>query len=102
MSVFEIPISTNGASLFTIEATLEGSVHRFRFDWNGREARWYCSWIGHAMGRKILPGWPIFRRVTEALDGQVQFSNIAPDQRPPGFDELGTRTRMIYIEPVAP
>lgn len=100
----EIPIALD-TPLYTERVTLDGREYLFRFDWNGRENRWYFSigtvqpeaWL--ARGIKIVAEFPLTRRFTsEAMPpGSIiahDFSNQKGE--PPAFQDLGRRVRLFY------
>jgi len=90
--------------LYTQRVTLDGVGYLFRFDWNGREGRWYFdlgdlneSWI--VTGIKVIANWPLFRRVSDPRKPKgdllaVDFSGMGGE--PPDFYDLGRRVKLIY------
>lgn len=82
--------------------TLSGTTLRFRFDWSGREDRWYLS-IFDADGEPIRTGIKCMtnRDVLEGVKhanrppGRLAFGD-ANNSEPAGFAELGRRVRLFY------
>lgn len=99
----EIPVSVD-VPLYQIRTTLDGSEYLFRFDWNGREGRWYFSladinesWI--VTGVKIVCNWPLLRRVTDKRrpPGELMATDFTSTGEPPGFVDLGRRVKLLYF-----
>lgn len=91
--------------LFTQRVTLNGTDYVLRFDYSGREDRWYLSLLkGDGVtylrrGIKITANWNTFRlcRLDGRPPGALFFSDVrdvAADA--PTFRELGRRVVMYY------
>ncbi len=106
----EIPVALD-TPLFTQRITLDGQEYILRFDWNGREGRWYLdigdvdeNWI--VTGLKIVANWPLTRRCVDIRKPPgdlyaVDFSSQRGE--PPILPELGRRVRLLYfpLDPAA-
>lgn len=100
----EVPVSLD-VPLYTERVTLDGQEYLFRFNWNGREGRWYLdlgdvseNWI--VVGIKIVCNWPLFRRQVDSRMPPgvllaVDYSNLGGE--PPSLPDLGRRVKLIYF-----
>lgn len=100
----EIPVSLD-IPLYTERVTLDGKEYLFRFDWNGREGRWYLdigdideNWI--VTGIKIIANWPLLRRLVDPRKPPgdllaVDYSALGGE--PPALTDLGRRVKLIYF-----
>lgn len=100
----EVPVSLD-VPLYTERVTLDGQEYVFRFDWNGREGRWYFdigdineNWI--VTGVKIVCNWPLLRRLVDPRKPPgsllaVDFSGLGGE--PPSLPDLGRRVKLIYF-----
>ncbi len=101
----EIPLPTD-TPLFTFRTTLNEVEYLFRFDWNGREGRWYFSlgdinedWI--VTGIKVVCNWPLLRRVSDKRKppGDIMATDYTNTGEPPDFTSLGRRVKLLYFPP---
>jgi hypothetical protein len=100
----EVPVQ-NATPLYTQRVTLEGRDYLLRFDWNGREGRWYLDvgtvdevWI--VTGVKVICNWPLFRTLTDDRKppGYLMAADLSPEGgEPPGFYDLGQRVKLLYF-----
>lgn len=101
----EIPILLD-TPLFTERVKLDDRAYDLRFDWNGRERRWYLSIAAEgqtiAAGVKVVGNWTLLltsRSHTLAPRGALVAVDFS-DRRgaPPVFNELGQgrRVRLLY------
>jgi hypothetical protein len=101
----EIPIPP-GLPLFDMRTRLEGRDYDLRFDWNGRERRWYlarfsCEGIVIARGVKVIADFPLllhYKSHPLCPQGTLVALDYS-DQRgePPDYVDLGTRVRVLYF-----
>lgn len=98
----EIPFAI-GVPLYTERVTLDGQEYTLRFDWNGREGRWYMSILLEdeylVRGIKIISNTILLRRFVPRRRPKqhimaVDFSSQGGE--PPGFEDMGIRVRLIY------
>lgn len=101
----EIPLPLD-LPLFDMRTRLDGREYDLRFDWNGRERRWYLARLSSSgetivRGVKVIADFPLLLHVKShplcppgTLIG-VDFS----DQRgePPDYVDLGRRVRLLYF-----
>lgn len=104
MTPLEIPIIAD-VPLFEIRTTLNGREYLLIFDWHDRESRWYLSIESIdreplARGIKLLSNRPLLRkRVDPRLPpGALMAVDVLESGVPAGFNDLGTRVRLIYFE----
>lgn len=100
----EVPIPS-GLPLFDMRTRLDGRDYDFRFDWNGREKRWYlarfsCLGTVIARGVKVIADFPLLLHYkSHALcpPGTLIAIDFS-DQKgaPPEFLDFGTRVRLLY------
>lgn len=100
----EIPIAVD-VPLYTERVTLDGKEYLLRFDWNGREGRWYLDigtvsevWI--LRGLKLVANWPLLRKSVDPRKPPgslmaVDFSDSGGE--PPDFYDLGRRVKLLYF-----
>lgn len=98
-----VPVSLD-TPCYTERVTLDGQDYTLRFDWNGREGRWYLdigdvngNWI--VTGIKIICDWPLTRRQVDQNKPPgdfiaIDFSNMGGE--PPGLPDLGRRVQLFY------
>lgn len=106
LDAIEIPVSLD-TPLYTERVILDGREYVLRFDWNGREGRWYLG-LETAEGSplyrgiKIVADWPLFRRLVspEAPIGMIVARDITGRGEAPGFGDLGRRVKLYYY-PIA-
>lgn len=100
-----IPLSLD-TPLYSQRTVLDGKEYTLRFDWNGREGRWYLSLYlsdtGRAIvrGLKVLADWPLLTGVTDVdkPPGILLASDNSPQGgEPPGFQDLGRRVTLLYF-----
>lgn len=100
----EIPLFPD-VPLYTERVTLDGSEYTLRFDYSGREDRFYLSVFdasGAAVrrGMKVTSNWNTLRlcQTSNRPPGVLFFSDPrAADTDAPGFAELGRRVRCFYF-----
>lgn len=99
----EIPLSLD-TPLYTQRVTLDGLEYQLRFDYSGREDRWYLTVLDVegvilAPGVKLVANWPLLRThlnpaLPQGLLMAVDFSPLAGES--PGFADLGRRVLLTY------
>ena len=105
----EIPLPL-AVPLFTQSVTLEGKDLVLRFDYNGREDRWYLDVRDEAgelvVGAvKVRCGQDLLAkaRARAVLEGFLVALDLAGTPAspgaPPGYADLGRRVRLFYLEP---
>lgn len=91
--------------LFTQRVTLNGIGYVLRFDYSGREDRWYLSLLKAdgvtylRRGIKIVANWNTFRlcRLDGRPAGALFFSDVRDvNAEAPSFRDLGRRVVMYY------
>lgn len=100
----EIPVALD-TPLYTQRTTLDGREYQLRFDYNGREDRWYLDILtvdGQKLvtGIKLIGNWPLLRRFTDPRlpPGNLVAVDFSPlEGEPPGFAELGRRVLLTYF-----
>lgn len=99
----EIPLSLD-TPLYTERVTLDGREYLLRFDWNGREGRWYLSigtitevWIRR--GIKVVANWPLTRKSVDLRlpPGHLFAMDLTSNGEPPDFYDLGRRVKLFYF-----
>lgn len=101
----QIPTSTELPS-YVQRLTLEGREYVLAFDWNEREGRWFFDLLDSeeeplAAGLKVVVGFPLLRRrKTDPRLPPGDFFAIdnSGTGRDPGFEELGARVVLCYLE----
>lgn len=103
----EIPLPLD-IPLFTQTVTLEGKDLSMRFDYNGREDRWYLD-VRDEDGElvvgavKVRCGQDLLAkaRARAVLEGYVLALDLAATDTnpgaPPAFADLGRRVRLFYL-----
>ena len=100
----EIPIPLD-TPLYEIRVELDGTSYTLRFDYSGKEDRWYLSirlldGAPVRRGLKVVAGWNVLRlcHTANRSPGVLFFSDprspIAPS---PGFPDLGRDVRAFYF-----
>lgn len=103
----EIPVALD-TPLYVERTTLDGREFQLRFDYNGREDRWYLDIItvdgqNLAMGIKLVANWPLLRRFTDPRlpQGNLMAIDFSPLQgQSPGFADMGRRVLLTYFPAV--
>lgn len=91
--------------LYTERVTLDGVEFTLRFDYSGREDRWYFAVYDAAgakvrSGMKITSNWNTLRLCQNEgrPAGVIVFSDPrAPNTAAPSFAELGRRVLLFYL-----
>lgn len=104
MKPVEVPVQID-TPLYVERVTLDGKDYLLRFDWSGRENRWFLDlgtvdeiWL--RKGVKIIANWPLFRTLIDARKPPGQLFAIdlsAPTGDPPEFADLGRRVKLFYF-----
>lgn len=95
-----------GRSHYSYRVTLEGAAFRFRWQWNRRTSGWYVSLYDAAdnplaTGVRVVCNYPLFSELKgeERLPaGLIVAVPLTLDDSDPGFDDLGGRVRVLYME----
>lgn len=99
----EVPVSLD-VPLYTERVTLDGQEYLLRFDWNGREGRWYLdigdvseNWI--VRGVKLIADWPLLRRCVDPRrpPGTLMAVDFSGAGEPPSLSDLGRSVKLIYF-----
>lgn len=93
-----------GEPLYSMRVVLDGKEYVLRFDWNGRESRWYFSigfldgsWL--RTGIKFIANWPFLRNLadTRKPPGLLIAIDLSPSNgEPPGLLDIGERVKLFY------
>lgn len=104
---FEIPITTNGSSFFSLQATLDAVTYTLEFRWNVRLEAWFMSIFDaqgttpYLVGIRLVVDWPLGAYNTGRTPPGLFFAldTGAPvgGGIDPGFDDLGDRVRLAYV-----
>ena len=104
MTAIEVPITADG-SAFEFSAALNSQLFWFKFSFNPRQQRWIFSLFDAdkqpiRQGMAVITGYPVLNRVQDVRKpmGQIVFIDTANTAKPPSFNDLGTRVRMVYNE----
>jgi hypothetical protein len=107
-TIQQIPLPTDNPS-FSQRVSLSGTDYVLRFDYNGRENRWYLDVFDTAdspivRGVKLIPEWPLLRRVADSRKppGHLVCTNYSGNKSgltPPGFSDLGRSFGLVYVIP---
>lgn len=101
-----LPIDNDGPA-FRVTVTLDGVVCQYRLVWSSRIGRWALDVMTPQgdpilVGRKVLPGRPIFYRTRDDRlpPGELFVIDRSGTGEPPGRNELGRgkRVRLEYVE----
>lgn len=100
----QIPIFSD-TPLYTQRVTLNGSEFLLRFDYSGKEDRWYLSVFDAAgiavrRGVKVIPNWDALRLVaTETKPRGILFfaDGSRGAKSAPAFADLGRRVALFYF-----
>ncbi len=106
LSFFDLPTDT---PLFTIRARLVGREYILRFDYNGREDRWYLTILdieGTPLrrGLKAIPGVNLLAQCyhrQELPQEPAMLYFYEPGARPVGLVELGRTCSLVLLEELA-
>lgn len=101
----EIPILA-GVNVFEQRMLLDGEFYTLNFRWNKRASRWYLDLADGegdmiATGLAIVVGIPItahLRAHAGVPPGVIVCVDTTDAGEDPGFDELGERCKLIYLE----
>lgn len=90
---------------YSLEVELGGEPFALGFEWNDRAGAWFFSLatvdgVVLAAGRRVSVGMPLlFRGASPLLPrGDIEAVDTSGTGRDPGFDELGTRVRLLFLE----
>lgn len=105
MAVFEFSLPTD-APLFTMRVTLSGEEFVLRFDYSGKEDRWYFSLLELnenpiRRGIKVTPEVDLLRTVrwdTRAPARMLAFWDRRTPALSPGLQAFGRTTSLLYLE----
>lgn len=106
MAQREISVEPDTRGNFSQRTILDGREFLLTFRWNQREAKWYLS-IADAnevpiiQGVKIVLNFPLLtKRIVDERrpPGDIMAVDSSGDERDPGFNDLGERVRLLYIE----
>jgi hypothetical protein len=112
MATFAIPCTPNGASEWTQRTQFDGAEYMLTFRWNQRNGHWTLSiadadetplydgltlvtgveLIGQRTDVRTFPGYLLVADATQ--------STLTGGDLDPGFDDLGSRFQLLYIEPL--
>jgi hypothetical protein len=104
--VYTIPCTPGGSAAWTQRTALDGVDFILSFDWNGRMSRWMFS-LADAEGVAVVSGkalnvnTQLLRGVVDTRRPPGELAVIDTQQRDdtdPGFDDLGARFRLVYID----
>ena len=100
----EIPLSTD--PLFVQTTALSGRDYVFNFAWNARESAWYFDMADQdgdpiLLSIKVTVGFPLGARCldTRMPPGVLMAVDLTGQDLDPELEDLGTRVRLMYIEP---
>jgi hypothetical protein len=97
--------TTDGLARYTQRTILDGREYIFSFNWNSRAAKWSVS-IADALGVGIVDGiylvcgLPLLRLLSDSRSppGDMYLLDRDGDTGDPGFNDLGKRCLLIYVE----
>lgn len=99
---YEFPIEPD-VPLFEFRCRLDGTDYVLRFDWNGRDGRFYLSLFDANRtlivgGIRIVKNFPILRKYQyENMPlGLLQVSDLSQSSGQPELGTLGRRFRLFY------
>ena len=97
--VIKVP---SGVPLFDTRVILDGRDYILRFDWHGREERWYFDVLDAAgnvitAGIKIIPNFPLYDRETREDAPPGNFLCIDPEGLPARLVDFGQRSKLLYF-----
>lgn len=99
--VLEIPLHA-GMTHFYQQTELDGRTYTFEFEWIERGKFWMLH-IGDENGRplvcgiKVMADWPLLRRDTGVLPGQIIALDSGGQSGALGPHDLVERVRLIYV-----
>lgn len=104
MANFLIPTATSNPH-FVMQTQLDGLTYTIRVHWNEREGAFYLD-VGDVdnvpivTGRKLVADWPLLHRVRDEgkPPGEIYVVDKTGEGVDPGFDDLGKRVVLIYID----
>jgi hypothetical protein len=92
-----------GEPLYNERVRLEERDYIFRFDWAGRESRYYMTIQDEEQnliaGVKIVANWDLLSRSRWNPDlppGVLIAMDLEQGGEPPGLEDFGTRVRLFY------
>lgn len=104
MAILAIPTSQT-VPHYTQRTVLDGTQYQLEFLFNERDNAWYLSILSEegddiAMGLKLVADWPLLRRTQreDAPPGELIALDTTGDGIDPGFDELGGRVVLFYLD----
>ena len=106
MATLEISTEANTRGNYSQRTVLDGREYLLTFRWNQREAKWYLSIADSeeapiVSGVKVVLNFPLItNRVRDIRrpPGEIFAVDPSGDERDPGFNDLGARVRLLYIE----
>lgn len=98
-----IPVFPN-EPLYNEKVRLEGSDYIFRFDWAGREDRYYMSIYDASnnpllLGVKVIANWSLLENHAFNANlppGTLMAIDTESGGSPPVYEDFGTRVRLFY------
>jgi len=99
---FIIQIPAPGTPLFDLRVSLSGIDYILKFDWSGRESRWYMTIFDAAgnvltAGIKLVSGWLLYNRETNPLAPFGNFMVIDPEDQAPQLADFGIRSQLVWM-----
>jgi hypothetical protein len=97
--------TTPGIARYTQRTILDGREYIFGFNWNSRAAKWSMS-VADALGVDIVQGiyltcgTVLLRLLSDSRSppGDIYILDREGDSGDPGFNDLGDRCLLLYIE----
>lgn len=104
MSIVRIPISADSPA-FKFQVDLEGTTYTLAFSFNSRMERWTMDILDQAgnairTGIKVISTWAVNRQyaIDAVPPGAMCFVDLADEDKPASFDDLGSRVVLMYEE----
>lgn len=103
----EVPCKPGGESDWTQRTALGGADFLLRFRWSQRGGHWLLTLSDAdgapiASGVALVTGLPLLRRVVDARRpaGELLVVDVSgANDLDPGFEDLGDRFALLYLEP---
>ena len=100
MRTLAIP-TTPGLAYYTQRTRLDGREYNLRFAWNQGAERWTLDILDSedtpiVVGIKLVTNWPLLRAYqydARVPQGDLRVTTLMPDDRPPGYHDLGIGLR---------
>lgn len=97
--------TTPSVPAYTQRTALDGRDYLLEFGWNARDSAWYLH-LSDERGASIRAGirivcdFPLLRRIRDPRvpPGSLMAIDSAGAGVRPGYDELGTRVRLYYLD----